>query len=280
MTPPWVPDLPVFPSAFLGAAVSCLKIVLLRSVHAFTSLKWDLLLRIFHCKDKHLLLHRSSWLWLRMCYTILWFWNKNLYILNLFTFKEPMAEDSHQRHHHRNRLAPEIVISYVKGLFGLPQAVRLTTRKKWTIWVWVWINRWQIVKGYLRPIRTHKTSLWENLQKSDSNVIKEEREGAALAVYLGQASCCSWRGCTLTLSFQRTAVICFAVEEEDQAGIWFEASVTWTNDSFLDCWMCWTQVFLLVELGGIACSGWSWRKTSLLLPIVPLNISNGGSLEV
>lgn len=211
MTPPWVPDLPVFPSAFLGAAgslvaVSCLKIVLLRSVHAFTSLKWDLLLCIFHCKDKHLLLHRSPWLWLRTCYTILWFWNKNLYILNLFTFKEPMAEDSHQRHHHWNRLAPEIqLFPFLKapceGLFGLPQAVRLTTRKKWTIWVWVWINRWQIVKGYQRSIRTHKTSLWEHLQKSDSNVIKEEWEGTALAIYLGEASCCSWRGCTLTLSF-------------------------------------------------------------------------------
>lgn len=50
-----------------------------------------------------------------------------------------------------------------EGLFGLPQATGLTTRKKWTIiWVSVWINQWLSVKGYLGSVGLAKP-VFENV---------------------------------------------------------------------------------------------------------------------
>lgn len=71
--------------------------------------------------------------------------------------------------------------------------------------------------------------------RSASNLMKKDRGGISLAVYniLEQVSRSSGDDASQS-SHHREPVICFAMEEKAQASIWFEAFITWIDDSFLD----------------------------------------------
>lgn len=103
--------------------------------------------------------------------------------------------------------------------------------------------------------------------KSDSNLMKEERGGTTLAVYkiLEWASCCSWEDAPQS-SHHREPLICFAVEEKEQAGIWFDAFSTWTSDSFLDYGMCCSTSVFSYEAWGDSLVWVKMEKISFLLP--------------
>ena len=87
--------------------------------------------------------------------------------------------------------------------------------------------------------------------------MKQERGGIASVVHeaLGAGFLLLLGGCPLKVSSRTTTVMCLVENKKDQAAIWFEAFITWTGDSFLDSGCAVTQVFFLVELGRIACSG-------------------------